>query len=194
MMNRREAIKNSVAVAGFALTASALNSFLQSCTVDKSDEWIPVFFTKDQAAFISSVADTILPDTEGSPGAATVKVDRFIDVIASELLGPEASKAMLDRLVAFIQETESGFGKSFTSGTSEERLKYLTPVNIAEIEKSNADPAYKSSFLELKEMVIQVYFSTEEIAKNLLVFDPVPGMYKGCVPLSEATGGKLWAL
>lgn len=194
MMNRRDAIKNSVAVAGIALSASALSSFLQSCSVNQSEDWMPVFFSKDQVAFISSIADTILPDTDDSPGAATVKVERFIDVIASELLSPDASKAMQERLMGFMKETESGFGKSFISGSPQERLAYLNPINKSEIEKSNSDPAYKSSFLELKELVIQIYFSTEEIAKNLLVFDPVPGIYKGCVPLSEATGGKLWAL
>jgi gluconate 2-dehydrogenase gamma chain len=194
MMNRRDAIKNSVAVAGFALSASALSSFLQSCSVDKTEGWVPVFFSKDQVAFISSIADTILPDTEDSPGAASVQVERFIDLIAAELVNRDTANAILERLNQFMAETNTAFGKSFVSGTAQEKLDYLAKVNLLEIEKSNGDPAYKSSFLELKEMVIQVYFSTEEIAKNLLVFDPVPGIYKGCVPLTEATGGKMWAL
>ena len=34
----------------------------------------------------------------------------------------------------------------------------------------------------------------EYVAKNLLIYTPIPGDYKGCVNLQEVTGGKAWAL
>jgi len=37
------------------------------------------------------------------------------------------------------------------------------------------------------------YFSSETVAKDVLVYLPVPGEYEGCVDLQEATGGKTWA-
>jgi hypothetical protein len=37
------------------------------------------------------------------------------------------------------------------------------------------------------------FFTSEPGATQVLQYDPVPGAYKGCIPLSEAGNGKAWA-
>jgi hypothetical protein len=47
-------------------------------------------------------------------------------------------------------------------------------------------------YRDLKSAVLYAYFSSEEIGKNVLSYDPIPGEYRGCMPLSEV--GNTWSL
>ena len=40
----------------------------------------------------------------------------------------------------------------------------------------------------LKNLVVTGYFTSEVGAKQALIFDPVPGPYKGCIDFSEVKG------
>lgn len=46
----------------------------------------------------------------------------------------------------------------------------------------------------MRGMTIWGWKTSEEIGKNVLWYDPVPGQYKGCIPLSEAGNGKAMSL
>ncbi len=41
-------------------------------------------------------------------------------------------------------------------------------------------------------MAIWAYFTSEEIGENVLSYDPIPGKYEPCKPLSEV--GNKWSL
>ena len=41
---------------------------------------------------------------------------------------------------------------------------------------------------------IWAYKKSELIGENILAYDPVPGIQKGCISLDEATDGKAWSL
>ena len=47
--------------------------------------------------------------------------------------------------------------------------------------------------LMTKELTMLGFFTSEVGATQVLQYVPVPGSYKGCVPLSEAGNGKAWA-
>jgi hypothetical protein len=47
---------------------------------------------------------------------------------------------------------------------------------------------------KLRDITVMSFKIDEFVAKNLLVYTPIPGNYKGCVNLQEVTGGKAWAL
>lgn len=42
----------------------------------------------------------------------------------------------------------------------------------------------------IRDITIFAWKNSEEIGENVLWYDPVPGQYKGCIPLSEAGNGK----
>lgn len=193
-MNRRDVIKNSLLFAGYTISAASLQSIVQSCATADSGGWKPAFFSKEQMDFITAVFDTIVPDTPDSPGAVALGVDKFVDTVAAEVMSKSSAENLSGQLDAFRQQVENETGAQVASMTSEARLEYFSQLNLSEIAKSNEDPTYSSTFLMMKEMVIGAYYATETVAKEVLVFNPVPGPYKGCVSLEEATGGKTWAL
>jgi hypothetical protein len=43
-------------------------------------------------------------------------------------------------------------------------------------------------------MTIWSWTKTQEIGENFLWYDPVPGVYQGCLPTSEAGNGKVMSL
>jgi len=193
-MNRRDVIKNSLLFAGYTISAASLQSIVQSCSTADSGGWKPAFFSKDQIDFISAVFDTIIPDTPDSPGAVALGVDKFLDTVAAEVMSKSSAEKLSNQLNSFKQQVENETGSKMVSISDEAKLSYFSSLNLEEIAKSNEDPTYTSTFLMMKEMVIGAYYATETIAKEVLVFNPVPGPYKGCVPVEEATGGKTWAL
>ncbi|MEY2950432.1 MAG: gluconate 2-dehydrogenase subunit 3 family protein [Saprospiraceae bacterium] len=193
-MNRRDVIKNSLLFAGYTISAASLQSIVQSCSTADSGGWKPAFFSKDQMDFISAVFDTIIPDTPDSPGAVALGVDKFLDTVAAEVMSKSSAEKLSNQLNSFKQQVENETGSKVVSMSDEAKLSYFSSLNLEEIAKSNEDPTYTSTFLMMKEMVIGAYYATETIAKEVLVFNPVPGPYKGCVPVEEATGGKTWAL
>jgi hypothetical protein len=44
----------------------------------------------------------------------------------------------------------------------------------------------------VREFALLGYYSSEQIGKEVLVFDPIPGGYKPCIPLSEV--GNAWTI
>jgi hypothetical protein len=47
---------------------------------------------------------------------------------------------------------------------------------------------------EVRGMTIWTWTQTQEIGENVLWYDPVPGVYQGCLPTSEAGNGKVMSL
>ena len=48
-----------------------------------------------------------------------------------------------------------------------------------------------SSFELLRSATILGYFTSEQVGKNVLHYDPVPGGYDGCVPIDQV-GRRNW--
>jgi len=47
---------------------------------------------------------------------------------------------------------------------------------------------------EVRSMTIWTWTQTQQIGEDFLWYDPVPGVYKGCLPSSEAGNGKVMSL
>jgi hypothetical protein len=47
---------------------------------------------------------------------------------------------------------------------------------------------------EVRSMTTWTWTQTQEIGENFLWYDPVPGVYQGCLPTSEAGNGKVMSL
>jgi gluconate 2-dehydrogenase gamma chain len=58
---------------------------------------------------------------------------------------------------------------------------------------TNGLPTQRPFILTVKELTMLGYFTSEPGATQVLQYSPVPGAYKGCVPVSEAGNGKTWA-
>lgn len=197
-MNRRNALRKTALLAGSAVAAPSLFSLLQSCKQQNRLEWTPVFLNEDQARFISSFVDTILPKTD-APGALDVKADIFLDLVFAKTYDKKAQENVVSEIDTFNANCKSNHGKVFADLSSEDKKAVLQK---AESETGKFNPSVWGTavgkqepigfYRSLKSMTIWAYFSSEEIGLNYLSYDPVPGEYKGCIPLSDV--GNTWSL
>ncbi|MEM9329370.1 MAG: gluconate 2-dehydrogenase subunit 3 family protein [Bacteroidota bacterium] len=197
-MDRRSALKN----AAFGVTGSALTpvffSLLQSCQEVDRLAWQPVFLTEPRARFLSAFVDTLLPTTQ-TPGGLDVKVDIFIDRIFGEIQdedGQNGANSGLDKLNELAMSTKgqtlSELSKAartevFRTFESEDKGRFQPGVWGTSVGEGQPPGFYRS----LKSMALWGYFSSQEIGKEVLNYDPIPGVYQGCISLEEV--GRLWS-
>ncbi len=197
-MNRRNALRKTAILAGTAAVAPSLLSLLQSCKEQSRLNWQPVFLSEDQARFISAFVDTILPKTE-TPGALDVKTDIFIDLVYAKVYDKKAQENVVAEIEKFNATCKERFGDVFADLSPEDKAAMLKAAD-AESGKFNGnvwgtavgkqEPV--GFYRSLKSMTLSGYFSSEEIGKNYLSYDPIPGEYLGCIPLSDV--GNSWSL
>lgn len=186
-MNRREALKQATLLTGIAVSGSVASAILQGCTAEHIPNYESTFFSQDQMKEIAAMAETLLPKTEGSPGAIEVGVPEFMDQLVEGTYKPEQQEKLKEGLAALLQAAEDANGKAFSELSKEEQLAYLTAVD-QEAKKAGGQSAY----LQMKQLVILGYYTSEPVATNVLAYDPIPGQWNGCVDLAE-NGGKTWA-
>ncbi|MGB5610148.1 gluconate 2-dehydrogenase subunit 3 family protein [Eudoraea sp.] len=197
-MDRRAALKKTAMAAGSAALVPSLFSLLQACQKKPRLNWEPIFLTLNQAELISTLVDTLLPRTE-TPGALDMKVDLFIDVVFAKLFDKSAQQAMIAQMERLNTTCEEKFGSIFSELSVQDREEFLK-------EQESTSGKYNGKvwgtavgeqkpvgfYRTLKSLALWGYFSSEEIGKNVLNYDPIPGEYLGCIPLSDI--GNTWSL
>lgn len=197
-MERRTAIKQTALILGYAISGSALSGVLNGCKADTSPGWTPEFFTADQLTTIGDIAECILPKTE-TPGAKDLLVDRFVDKMLKMSYSEAEQQSFLEGMTAFEADCETANGKAFSTCSAEQQTAFLQkhedqsppmPPSVwgGQLGESDPVPFYR----QLKSLVLLGYFTSEEVGENILNYDPIPGQYRGCVPLAEI--GKAWSL
>jgi gluconate 2-dehydrogenase gamma chain len=193
-MDRREALKRTAWIMGGIISAPAISGILKGCKAEPSVDWKPAFLSNQQASIVTRVAEIIIPKTD-TPGANDVGVPSFIDLIIKDCYSKEDQDRFLSGLKAFDEEADKSYGDSFMDLEEEQQLEFVKKKHdeavTAEVSTSPA-PA-RPFILMMKELTMLGYFTSEVGATKVLQYEPVPGAYKGCIPLSEAGNGKAWA-
>jgi hypothetical protein len=197
-MNRRNALRKTAVLAGSAAVAPSLLAILSSCTQTSRMEWVPQFLTEDQAEFVSAFVDTLLPRTE-TPGGLDVKTDIFLDAVFANTYNIKQQAAISEEINTFNNNCKATHGKVFAdlSTSQKEEVFKNAEANSAKFNGSVwgtgvGDQEPVSFYRRLKSMALWGYFSSEEIGKNYLSYDPIPGEYRGCMPIDEV--GYTWSL
>jgi len=193
-MNRRDALKNTLLAMGYSLTVPSLISIFNSCSSNNSITWKPLFLSGEQATVIAELAETILPKTE-TPGAKDLNIDRFIDKMLHQVFSPEEQQLFIKGLADFEKQSKELNGKTFADSSPEERKKLLTKME-QETEKTppsvwginlKKDAGPLPFYRQAKSLTLLGYFTSQEIGKKVLVYDPVPGPFVADVPVTAAT-------
>lgn len=197
-MDRRKAIQNTGIVAGATLMAPALLSLLQSCKTEPRLDWQPLFLDNEQAQFMSSFVDAILPKTE-TPGALDVKVDLFLDKVFAKTYDAEAKQKLSSDISQFNEECKTKYGDTFANLNAADKVSML---EFAESQSAQFNRGVWGTaigiqkpvgfYRSLKSMAIWAYFSSEEIGKQVLNYDPIPQEFVACKPVTEV--GNRWTL
>ena len=197
-MNRRKAIRNTGLIAGGSLMIPSFLVLLQSCKNEPKLGWQPLFFKEQEARFISTLVDTILPKTD-TPGALDVKVHMFLDKVFAKTYDETAQQKIRADIAEFNANCKQNFGKVFTELNKADQNAVLKAAE-AKSGKFNGGvwgtavgkQAPVGFYRSIKSMALWAYLSSEEIGKNVLNYDPVPMVYEGCIPLSDV--GNSWSL
>ncbi|MFL0682149.1 secreted protein [Algoriphagus aquaeductus] len=197
-MNRRDALKKSALALGAAAGAPTLLSLLQACANTDRLSWTPEFLKEDQARFISAFVDFLLPKTE-TPGGLEVKADVFIDLMYARTYDEGGQKQVESDIEAFNADCKTKYGKVFADLSAADKAACFkdheanSPKFPKKVWGGDVGPREPVGFYRgLKSSVLWAYFSSEEIGKNVLSYDPIPGEFRGCMPLSEV--GNTWSL
>ncbi|MDZ4148286.1 MAG: gluconate 2-dehydrogenase subunit 3 family protein [Flavobacteriaceae bacterium] len=218
-MDRRSAIKNISLGVGYTIAAPAFFSLLQSCKSEPN--WVAAYMEPKQGKVVYKLAEIILPPLEDKkiPGAIDVNVPQFIDLFYGEVYSPKAKGEFDLGYQAFAQKyADAHPGDEITKADPEELEALIKPYFNITLEQRKAleeklaagyngsdepyaydtDTAVSNFLIGLRNQIVYGYRSSEKIGKEVLNYDPIPGVYNGCIPLSEvgedAKVGRPWSL
>jgi hypothetical protein len=129
-----------------------------------------------QVALVTEVSEMIIPET-GTPGAKSVKVPEFIDLILTEWMSEEEKKPFLTGL----DEIEA---KGFAGMSYAQKVDVLTALDAARQESAGAGHA----FGRLKALTVYGYFTSQKVQREVLKTQMIfMEGYQGNVPFTPAT-------
>ncbi len=197
-MNRREAIKKSALVAATSTLSASLITMFQSCREKARIDWIPRILTMDEAVLVSSLVDMILPTTS-TPGGLDMKVDLFIDLVIDQLYDEKGKDNFRSSIAEFDKKCVQNYGDRFVALSTIQREHVLkeeeanAPKFNRKVWGTEVGPVVDVGFYRsFKSMALWGYFSSQRIGTEVLMYDPIPGPYQGCIPLSDV--GKNYSL
>ncbi|MBX2828055.1 MAG: gluconate 2-dehydrogenase subunit 3 family protein [Flavobacteriaceae bacterium] len=213
-MNRRQLLKNLGYGSGALVLTPTIMSLLQSC--NNEPEFIPVFLSKGEGHALREIVTLIIPNSDAIPGAREVGVHTFIDAFYNDVLEPEDQEMVKVGFTLLGDQFRSTFTKELEEGKPEEFDQLLAKYLKTDKETQKGynqkmgefyqgfqddktltpdpDAGMFSLLANLRGMTMWAWKESEEIGKNVLWYDPVPGKQIGCIPLSEAGNGKAMAL
>lgn len=215
-MDRRRALRNIGLTTGFVAASPALLSLLQSCTAEKAS-WIPEFFTPEEGTALTNIVDVIIPKTD-TPSASEVNVPQFIDKYIIEVEFEEDQKRYKKRMEGLVKQLKAKYSEDLADITPEQYEEIVADnlkvdgdkredlnkrisvegneINLDKAEKEEQDNEALAFGMinDLRWTTINAFKNSQKIGEEVLAYDPVPGVYNGCVPLEEVTQGKAWSL
>jgi gluconate 2-dehydrogenase gamma chain len=199
-MKRREVLQHTAAILGYAITGPALAGILNGCKAEPNLAFKPEFFSVEQASLVATLTEIIIPRTD-TPGAIDVGVPMFIDRMLKEVYPKESQDVFLKNLSDFDNGARENHNHAFLDCSDDQKISYFKKQHDAALKSSgsgnssgwwNAGVQTSKPFIvELKELTLLGFFTSEPGATKVLQYNQVPGPYKGCVPLTEV--GKTWA-
>lgn len=197
-MDRRKVLKQTGLMAGAAVFAPSLFSLLQSCKEEVRLDWQPEFFTREEALTVSALLDALLPRTE-TPGALDVKADMFIDKVLAHTYDEREQEGIRGQIAGFNEQCVKKYGSNFSELNEAEKTEVLKTAEATSGKFSRGvwgTPVGEQEtigfYRSFKSMALWAYTTSEEIGEKVLSYDPIPGDYEPCKPLSEV--GNRWSL
>ena len=179
IIDRREAIRRAALLAGVVL----------------SPEWLPLvdrartlaqarYLTPAQLEITSAIAERMIPRTD-TPGALDVGVPAFIDLLYGEYMSEDERQLLTRGLGEVEASARSAHGSSFPALGAERQDVVLRGI-------AQAEEGKPQSFIGLiRSATVLGYFTSEEVGRKVLHYDPVPGRYDPCIPIDEV-GRRNW--
>jgi len=184
-LNRRNALQGLLAISAAGALAACGTKEAEGVTEavlgDAEFAFIKGFFSVKEMALITAIADSIIPTTD-TPGAVAAAVPEKIQSLAT-LWGDDNYRRYWRGGLRNLDSKLSDFADK----TPEEREQALGGYDAKVFGGKIEDGFYR----DMKSTIATAYYMSEIGATEELAYEPVPGEFKGCVPLSDYP--KTWA-
>lgn len=166
-------------------TILGAEAFLVGCTPpDAADN----FFTEAEIALLDEVGETILPESDRSPGAKAAQVGEFMQAMVRDCYGEKEQFVFRSGMEELQQTANDRYGRNFTASTPEERLVLLTEYDREASSRDEDEPVH--FFTMMKQLTLLGYFTSQPGVTQAMRYEPIPGGYNGCAEYRE--GDKAW--
>ena len=182
-MDRRLALKKTAYLMGSAVSAAIITGVMNGCQPTGTPDWSPQFLTKEQAATIEEIAETILPETD-TPGAKSLHLTEFIDLMLKDVFNGYDQLQFPKELAKFEEECQFFTGQNFLNSAPDERQKFLV-LHERKAKANQQKTGEKALITKLKELVLVGYFTSEYAITELMDYNPLPIKFEGCIDVSE---------
>jgi len=136
---------------------------------------------REQQALVTNIAEMIIPETD-TPGATSVRVPEFIDLILTEWASEDERAPFLAGL-ADIDKRAATLGASrFVDLPTAKKAELLTALDGARDDKTCAGLA----FARLKALTVYGYFTSKVVDQDILKTEMFFNGYQGNVPFTPA--------
>ncbi|MFN5561736.1 MAG: gluconate 2-dehydrogenase subunit 3 family protein [Opitutaceae bacterium] len=173
-LTRREALRRASLLLGVAFTPSILAAVAGAAPADVTKQVLGEL----ERALVAAVAERLLPRTD-TPGAIDAGVPAFIERMVNAYLTDRERRIFLEGVPELEALSQSRAGASFVRLRPEQQDTVLGALAEAAVGRG-------TTFYSLvREATIVGYFTSELVGKTVLHYDPVPGRFDACIPISE---------
>jgi Gluconate 2-dehydrogenase subunit 3 len=181
-INRREALKYVTSVLGGTFIGAEL--FLSGCTSNNNR---PEFLSQEDVQFLDEVGETILPESNRSPGAKAAHIGSFMKTMVMDCYSEEEQKIFKSGIEEIRRTAFEKYGKEFMKVSSRDRFDLLLEFDRIVKQGNNEMPHF---FEMMRQLTVLGYFTSEVGVTQAMRYDPVPGSYNGCAEYKK--GDKAW--
>jgi hypothetical protein len=131
-----------------------------------------------QMELVTHIAELILPETD-TPGATSVKVPEFIDLMLTEWHPAAERRRFLEGLADIDARSRRDHGGVFLDLRAADRSALLQALDGVKGAEGSAEDA----FATVKQLTIYGYFTSEVVMKDVIHYQVIPGRFDGCIPV-----------
>ena len=136
---------------------------------------------REQQALVTTIAEMIIPETD-TPGATSVKVPEFIDLILTEWASDEERAAFLAGLADIDAHSAALGTPRFVDMAPAGALELFTTLDVKRTDKTGAGHAV----VRLKALTVYGYFTSRVVQQDILKTRMFFNGYDGNVPFTPA--------
>lgn len=182
-MKRKKALQLTATIMGIAVFGSEV--FLAGCQqTSKTNE----LFTDQDLILMDEIGETILPDSDRSPGAKAAEIGKFMKVIVTDCYSESEQSIFKYGLLEITKRANQKFNKDFLTISDNERFALLTVIDKES--KKDVVTGKPHFYTMFKQLTIWGYFTSEIGQTKALRYNPIPGGFNGIVDYKP--GDRAW--
>ncbi|TAH02717.1 MAG: gluconate 2-dehydrogenase subunit 3 family protein [Sphingobacteriales bacterium] len=152
-------------------------------------------FLENNKELLNALSETIIPATD-TPGAKEANIAEYIIIMIKDCTTKVSQNRFIDGVKAINKKAISKYDKPYARCTVQQQTILLQQYasskpftgKLGKLEEKYLD---KSFFYTLKELTVKGYCTSKTGATKGLAYQPVPGQYIGCQPVTPSQ--KAWA-